>query len=192
MGNKWLGLPVWAWLGIGSVVAGVGWFLYKKHEANTAASTTAAASTANTGTASTDTSGAAGLDTNQYESLLALLQDIQGEVSTSTPPAATTTTTAPPPVVHPVGTPVPGPGTPIAAPPVSTPVTAPTANTYTVASGDSLFTIAAKKLGSGNNWPQLLSANKTVITNTALQHGATPAKAASGSLVYPGEILVIP
>ena len=187
MGNKWKGIPVWAWLSIGAMTVGVGWFLYKKHEATVAAAAANTAATANTGTASTDTSGAAGLDTNQYESLLALLQDIQGAVST--PPGTPTPTTPVQtgPVIQPVG-PEPGPGGPIAIPPVSTP----SANTYTVMSGDSLFTIAAKKLGNSADWTQLLAANKSVITNTALQHGATPAKAASGSLIYPGEKLVIP
>jgi nucleoid-associated protein YgaU len=188
MGKSWHGLPVGVWFGLAGLGAGLAWFLYKKHKADSAATTAATATTAST--ASTDTGGSGGMDTGQYESLVALLQDIQGEVSTSTP-AGTTVTGSPTTVVQPIG-PV-STTTPMQLPPISTPVApTPTANTYTVMPNDSLFTIAAKRLGSGADWTQILGANKTVITNTALQHGATQSKAASGSLIYPGEVLVIP
>lgn len=56
--------------------------------------------------------------------------------------------------------------------------TAPAPKTYTVVSGDSLWKIAEKKLGSGAKWTAIYNANKSKIKNP--------------SLIYPGQILTLP
>jgi LysM repeat protein len=52
-------------------------------------------------------------------------------------------------------------------------------SSYTVASGDSLWKIAAKQLGSGDRWNELYEKNKATI-------GANP------NLIKPGQVLIIP
>lgn len=56
---------------------------------------------------------------------------------------------------------------------------APSGGTYTVKKGDSLWKIAASKLGSGSRWNEIYNANKSVI-------GGNP------NLIYPGQVLTIP
>lgn len=56
---------------------------------------------------------------------------------------------------------------------------APSGGTYTVKSGDSLWKIAASKLGSGSRWKEIYNANKSVI-------GGNP------NLIYPGQVFTIP
>lgn len=56
---------------------------------------------------------------------------------------------------------------------------APSGGTYTVVKGDSLWKIAASKLGSGSRWNEIYNANKSVI-------GGNP------SLIYPGQVFTIP
>jgi len=51
--------------------------------------------------------------------------------------------------------------------------------TYTVASGDSLWAIAARELGDGNRWRDLYEANRDII-------GGDP------GLIRPGQVLTIP
>jgi hypothetical protein len=87
------GLPQWAWIGLATAAAVVGMVWWKSRS-------TAASTTSTTPTTTADTSGqATGLSTEQYESLLALLRDIQGNQSTpvnTTPtPTPTPTPTAP-------------------------------------------------------------------------------------------------
>lgn len=55
---------------------------------------------------------------------------------------------------------------------------APKAKTYTVVSGDCLWTIAAKYYGSGSEWTKIYNANKDKISNP--------------NLIYPGQVLKIP
>lgn len=50
--------------------------------------------------------------------------------------------------------------------------------TYTVASGDSLWKIAEKTLGSGNQWEKIYQANRDIIK--------------SANLIYVGQVLTIP
>ncbi len=50
--------------------------------------------------------------------------------------------------------------------------------TYTVRRGDSLWSIAAAKLGSGYNWQELYNWNRSVV-------GSNP------NLIYPGEVLAL-
>ena len=55
-----------------------------------------------------------------------------------------------------------------AEPPEETPAEEPAAqtppqNTYTVASGDCLWSIAQKLYGTGTRWPELYEANRTII-----------------------------
>lgn len=97
------GLPRWGWIGLAAAVGVVGlvWYQSRKASQATASQTP------------TDIS-AQGLDTGQYESLLALLRDIQGNASQ---PTGTGTM---------IGAPIPGPNptTPPTGPPL-TPVPVP-------------------------------------------------------------------
>ncbi len=63
-------------------------------------------------------------------------------------------------------------------------------STYTVVSGDTLWGIAAKKLGSGSKWTSIYDANAGTIEAEAEKHG----KAGSdhGHWIWPGEVLTIP
>ena len=54
--------------------------------------------------------------------------------------------------------------------------------TYTVKSGDCLWNIAQKYLGSGAKWMQIYNANKSVIDR---HHGGP-------SMIWPGDVLTIP
>ena len=67
----------------------------------------------------------------------------------------------------------PGSTTPAAA---ATP--APEAGTYTVKSGDCLWNIAARELGSGNRWGEIYALNKAVIKNP--------------NRIYTGQVLTMP
>jgi len=55
----------------------------------------------------------------------------------------------------------------------------PPAGTYTIVSGDTLWGIAQRKLGSGSRWPEIFEANRDVI-------GDNPDR------IFPGQILTIP
>lgn len=57
--------------------------------------------------------------------------------------------------------------------------TAPNSKSYTVVSGDSLSKIARKMYGDVSKWQSIYNANKSLIGNNP-------------SLIYPGQILVIP
>lgn len=61
---------------------------------------------------------------------------------------------------------------------------------YTVVSGDTLWGIAAKKLGDGSRWTSIYAANTGTIEAEAKRRG----KAGSdhGHWIWPGEILTIP
>lgn len=65
------------------------------------------------------------------------------------------------------------------------------AKTYTVASGDNLWSIARKSYGgSGSDWKKIYDANKKVIEDTAKQHGKKDSD--NGHWIYPGTVLTIP
>jgi hypothetical protein len=64
-----------------------------------------------------------------------------------------------------------------------------TAESYTVKSGDSLYSIAAKPgvYGDGNQWSKLLDANKEQLIARDSRNTATP-----GKYIYAGQVLRIP
>lgn len=69
----------------------------------------------------------------------------------------------------------------VAAPsfnPDVTPALYPLGSTYTIKAGDSLFSIAAKKLGDGNLWPSI--------------YAASTLRSGDPDLIYPGEVVTIP
>jgi len=61
---------------------------------------------------------------------------------------------------------------------------------YTIVSGDTLWNIAKKKMGSGSQWTTLYNANKTVIENAARSRGK--ASSNNGHWIYPGTVITIP
>lgn len=61
---------------------------------------------------------------------------------------------------------------------------------YTVTSGDTLWSIAADRLGSGSKWPLLYTANADTIEEAALKHGMVSSD--HGHWIWPGEVLTIP
>lgn len=61
---------------------------------------------------------------------------------------------------------------------------------YTVVSGDTLWGIAAKKLGSGAKWTSIYDANQGTIEAEAKKHGK--ASSDHGHWIWPGEVLAIP
>ena len=60
---------------------------------------------------------------------------------------------------------------------------------YTVVSGDTLWGIASKKLGSGAKWTTIYDANKDTIESTAKKHGKSSSD--HGHWIWPGEVLTI-
>lgn len=65
------------------------------------------------------------------------------------------------------------------APAPTGPAPAPPPRTYTVVSGDCLWTIAQRYYGNGAAWPKIYDANRSKITK-------------SPNLIYPGQVFVIP
>ncbi len=63
-------------------------------------------------------------------------------------------------------------------------------STYTVVSGDTLWGIASKKLGSGSKWTQIYDANAGTIEAEAKKHGKSSSD--HGHWIWPGEVLTIP
>ena len=61
---------------------------------------------------------------------------------------------------------------------------------YTVVSGDTLWSIAAKKLGAGSRWTSIYDANSETIEAEAKRHGK--ANSDHGNWIWPGEVLTIP
>lgn len=61
---------------------------------------------------------------------------------------------------------------------------------YTVKSGDSLWAIAKKYLGSGSRFTEVYELNKGVIEAEAKKHGR--ASSSNGHWIYPGTVLKIP
>lgn len=63
-------------------------------------------------------------------------------------------------------------------------------SSYTVVSGDTLWGIAARKLGSGAKWTQIYDANAGTIEQWAKKFGKPSSD--HGHWIYPGEPLTIP
>lgn len=61
---------------------------------------------------------------------------------------------------------------------------------YTVVSGDTLWGIAAKKLGSGTKWTSIYDANASTIESAAKSHGKSSSD--HGHWIWPGTVLTIP
>lgn len=63
-------------------------------------------------------------------------------------------------------------------------------STYTVVSGDTLWGIATKKLGSGSKWTVIYDANADTIEAEAKKHKKSSSD--HGHWIWPGEVLTIP
>lgn len=66
----------------------------------------------------------------------------------------------------------------------------PKASSYTVKSGDTLWAIAKRFLGSGSKWKIIYNANKSTIEKTAKKHGFK--SSATGHWIFPNTKLTIP
>ncbi|SHO50065.1 LysM peptidoglycan-binding domain-containing protein [Anaerocolumna xylanovorans] len=62
--------------------------------------------------------------------------------------------------------------------------------TYTIVSGDTLWKISTKNLGSGAKYMQIYNANSGVIESAAKSHGKS--SSSNGHWIYPGTTLTIP
>ena len=62
-------------------------------------------------------------------------------------------------------------------------------STYTVVSGDTLWGIASKKLGSSSKWTLIYDANAGTIEAEAKKHGKSSSD--HGHWIWPGEVLTI-
>lgn len=173
-----MGVPNYVWLlGIALVtVVGVVWWR-SRHGQSAGGGGISATNPNSPVDAST-----AGLATDQYESLLALLNDLQGRPSIpgpagpagpAGPPGSPGSTPAPAPAPAPTPTPT-SPG------PVSQPTT------YSVVSGDTLSGIASR---FGTTWQNLYDMNRNIIDNAAHQHGFYSNEY---NWIFPGEQLVVP
>ena len=61
---------------------------------------------------------------------------------------------------------------------------------YTVVSGDTLWAISKRYLGSGTRYTEIYNANQSVIESTAKAHGKK--SSGNGHWIWPGEVLTIP
>jgi LysM domain len=179
--SKVMGLPVWGWVAVAAAGGIVLLMWLQNRKSKTAAPT--------------DTSGTpayadlSGLTTEQYESLLALLRDIQGNTSVPAP-------AGPPGPQGPPGTPgTPGPpGTPAPTPtPTPTPTTPPHTFRYVwvtpyPSQHGTLWGIAQDAYGDGNQWNRIYQANKAGTTRA----DGTPGMIVSPNLVYSGWKLLVP
>ena len=64
------------------------------------------------------------------------------------------------------------------------------AKTYTIVSGDTLWKISTKFLGSGAKYMQIYNPNKSVIEDAAKSHGRS--SSSNGHWIWPGTVLTIP
>ena len=62
--------------------------------------------------------------------------------------------------------------------------------TYTIVSGDTLWKISTKELGSGSKYMQIYNANSGTIESAAKSHGRS--SSSNGHWIYPGTVLNIP
>jgi LysM repeat protein len=200
-GKKILGLPSWSWILIAGVGAGALYFVWKRKSSASASAASNAPSTAATAGTSQTNDQPSGLATDQYESLLALLRDMQSqegnETETEPPPlhGGNPPGKGGPPI--PVGgppTPTPKPTPKPAPPPAPKPAPPPASNkTYTVKSGDTLWAIAPKVgLGSGQAGVDKLynyDGNAQTIRAEAEKHGF---HSDFQHWIFPGEVLHLP
>ena len=61
---------------------------------------------------------------------------------------------------------------------------------YKVKSGDTLWAISKKYLGSGSKWKQIYNKNKSTIEKAAKKHGYK--SSSTGHWIFPGTVLTIP
>lgn len=60
---------------------------------------------------------------------------------------------------------------------------------YTIKSGDTLYTLAKRYLGDGAKYTEIYSANQETIENAAKSHGY--ASSSNGHLIFPGTVITI-
>lgn len=60
--------------------------------------------------------------------------------------------------------------------------------TYTIQTGDTLWGIARRFLGSGTRYPEIYNLNKTIIDDTAIRRGMSP----GGHWIFTGTVIKIP
>ena len=65
-----------------------------------------------------------------------------------------------------------------------------TAKTYTIKSGDSLWSISKTQLGDGNRWKEIYTLNADAIENAAKSNGRK--SSSNGSYIYVGTVLKLP
>lgn len=65
-----------------------------------------------------------------------------------------------------------------------------TIKSYTIKSGDTLWSIAERLYGSGAQWQKIYNANKEIIEKTAKERGRSSSQ--NGHWIYPGVVLTIP
>jgi hypothetical protein len=198
MNKKILGMPMWlAVSGGAAILAGV-YFWYRKKQS---AASSSSNSVTSTNGASTDSSGYQGLDTEEYESLLAQLRDLQ-EQEGSEPNPVPGPPGPPGPPGESGGPPLqggnpPGGGGPV---PVKAPPPNPPSQKRTVkvapfpAWNSTLWGIAGKEYGKSDtaNVDKIFNANKSLIEGQEIRHGMTRTQADSKKWLYPGEVLTIP
>lgn len=63
-------------------------------------------------------------------------------------------------------------------------------SSYTIVSGDTLWGIASRKLGSGTKWTKIYDANASTIEAAAKKHGKSSSD--HGHWIWPGTTLSIP
>jgi nucleoid-associated protein YgaU len=199
LGAKKNGIPLWIWVGGAVVLIVGGYYIYKGRQAT--AATQAASTTSQTAT--TDTSDS-GIGTEQYETLLSQLRDLQGEESTQSnppPPRVVSVGSVNPPPLStspPVSPPPPPPTSPPPPPPVTTsPTPNPVSpNVVTVqpypAWNSTLWGIAQKEYGDGSQYPKIFAANENLIVGQEEAHGMSAADAQSRKWLYPGEAITVP
>lgn len=192
--RKVMGLPMWAWPAIAGGAAVI-YILWRRHSKSAAAASTAATATQQQPLTNDQPSG---LATDQYESILALLRDIQGQEAQEPTPVDVDK-----PPIQGGKPPVGNPGGPVKVPPptpapVPTPTPPPPQPKKTVTVGrwpawnSTLFGIAQREYGSGAQYPKIFNENQSLIVGEELRHGMTQQQALKNKWLYPGEVLQIP
>ena len=165
LSGRMLGLPTWAWLGI-AAAGGIVFFVWRGKNQQQQQQNQAPIQVV------PDNS------TGEWESVAAMLRDIQGAVSVPEvePPEPAEPKEPPNHPPPPLPKPQPGPNPHPAPPPP------PKQRTFTVtkwpAPGSSLWSIAGIVYGNPSKWPAIYNANRNKISNP--------------NLIYPGQVLVIP
>jgi nucleoid-associated protein YgaU len=182
-------MPIWGWgaAGLGAALA------YSSYRRNKAAQNAPAAQTQ---------SGAATAPGDQSAPFVFILpgQTTPAPPQTGRPHPPHEPPTTPPVVTPPTnwGAPPPPPSQPgggfttvTTPPPPPPPPPPPQTRTYTIQSGDTLWGIATRFLGSGVRWTDIYNANRGVIEQVANQHRGG-AGSDNGHWIYPGTSIVIP